>query len=182
MKKQLESKFYEFNQNNSGGSFDVDENICHRVVIEAFNQEEAISKIKPMIENQSESCPCCGDRWSIYYPEEVNFSEFKEKGYPVEVYSHYEDAEDRWFSLYGEFPRLENPTWKKNIINSDVFQGKIYFNTLEQYYQFIANNYGQTIPDVRIHFLNGTKKEIFFKKKSKINEIQHQFQKRSRTA
>lgn len=29
------AKFYEYNQNNSGGSFIVDKNLCHRLMIEA---------------------------------------------------------------------------------------------------------------------------------------------------
>ena len=47
---------------------------------------------------------------------------------------------------------------KANMIG---FAGKIYFETIEQYCQFMANAYGWTVPDIRIHFLDGTKKEIF---------------------
>ena len=36
-----ENKFYEFNQNNSGGSFTVNDKLCHRVVIEAKDTIEA---------------------------------------------------------------------------------------------------------------------------------------------
>ena len=78
MKRELETKFYEFNQNNSGGSFDVDENVCHRVIIEAIDAKHAQSIFEPMIENQSGSCPCCGDRWSSYDPDEIELSKWKE--------------------------------------------------------------------------------------------------------
>ena len=156
----MKTKFYEFNQNNSGGSFDVDENVCHRVIIEAIDSKHAQSIFEPMIKNQSGSCPCCGDRWSSYEPDEIELSEWKEKGYSVGVYSHYEDAEERWFKLYGEFPRIEEPTWQTKY-SLKKFTGKIYFDTIEQYCQFMANTYGWTVPDIRIHFLDGTKKEIF---------------------
>jgi hypothetical protein len=162
MKKELETKFYEFNQNNSGGSFDVDENVCHRVIIEAIDTNHARSIFEPMIENQSSSCPCCGDRWSDYEPDEMVFPKDKEKGYHVGIYDHYKDAEERWFKLYGFLPRLEEPTWQKKTFKE--FTGKIYFDTIEQYCQFMANAYGWTTPDVRIHFLDGTKKDIFMNK------------------
>ena len=42
----MSSKFYEFNQNNSGGFFDVDENVCHRVIIEANNPKQIDKTIK----------------------------------------------------------------------------------------------------------------------------------------
>ena len=156
----MSSKFYEFNQNNSGGYFDVDENVCHRVIIEANSPEEALEIFEPMIENQSDSCPCCGERWSTYSPEEVDISKYKEKGYSVGIYDHYKNAEERWFKLYGKFPRLEEPTWQIHYKFKE-FLGKIYFENVEQYCQFLANNYGWTTPDIRIHYLNGDKKEIF---------------------
>ncbi len=158
--KPLQTKFYEFNQNNSGGSFDVDENVCHRVIIEAVDANHALSIFEPMIENQSGSCPCCGDRWSTYDPDEIDVEKWKENGYPAGVYSHYKNPEDRWHKLYGQFPRLEEPSWQTKY-SSREFTGKIYFDTIEQYCQFMANNYGWTIPDIRIHYLNGSKKEIF---------------------
>lgn len=160
MKREVETKFYEFSQNNSGGHFDIDDNVCHRVIIEALNPEQARSIFEPMIENQSGSCPCCGERWSPYFADEITISDWKAKGYAVGVYSHYPDAEQRWMKLYGEFPRLEEPTWQKRY-GSKEFTGKIYFDTIEQYCQFMANAYGWTTPDIRIHYLDGTKKEIF---------------------
>ena len=154
------TNFYAFDQNNSGGYFDVDENVCHRVIIEAESPEHAQELFEPMIECQSSSCPCCGDRWSTYSPDMIELDNYKEKGYPVGVYNHYNDPEDRWFKLYGEFPRLQEPAWETKYGFSQ-FTGKIYFDTLEQYCQYLANAYGWTTPDIRIHYLDGTKKEIF---------------------
>ena len=60
--------FFEFNQNNSGGSFDVDDNVCHRVVIEADTAAEATAKAEELgcywngVANGMD-CSCCGDRW-----------------------------------------------------------------------------------------------------------------------
>ncbi len=161
----MNTKFYEFNQNNSGGSFVVDENVCHRVVIEAHSESEAIAKAESLGCywngcDEGMDCSCCGDRWYAS-PSEINISEWKEKGYRVNVYSHYKDAEERWFNLYGEFPRIEEPAWGKNTVGSKEFRGKIYFDSIEQYCQFMANAYGWTVHDVRIHYLDGTKKEIF---------------------
>ena len=154
MKRTIQTKFYEFNQNNSGGHFDVDENVCHRVIIEAMDEKHAVALLEPMIENQSGSCSCCGDRWSTEYAYEINFDEYKEEGYSVGVYSHYPDAEQRWFKLYGEFPRIEEPTWQTKY-SSKEFSGKIYFETIEQYCQFMANAYGCPYLDYRDDPVNG---------------------------
>jgi hypothetical protein len=156
----METKFYEFSQNNSGGHFDVDENVCHRVVIEATSADHAKRIFEPMIENQSGSCPCCGERWSSFGGEEIDLNKWKEKGYEIGVYDHYKEPEKRWFALCGQLPIIKEPSWK-NRYSSKEFVGSVFFDNIEQYYQYLADNYGWTTPDVRIHFLDGTKKEIF---------------------
>ncbi len=115
MNDKLKTKFYEFSQNNSGGFFDVDGNVCNRVIIEAMSETHAKYLFTPMIKNQSYSCNCCGDRWDIDYLKEINSKILKE--YEV--------------------------------------------NTLEEYCQKIADRCGWTEPDAIIHYLDGTKKEIF---------------------
>jgi len=66
--------FYMWDQNNSGGSFVVNENLSHRVVIEAKNKEEAESKASYFgiyydgVE-EGIDCKCCGDRWYKDYYE-----------------------------------------------------------------------------------------------------------------
>lgn len=63
------SKFFEFDQSNSGGSFITDDKVCHRLFIEADSVEEAIEKAESLgcywngVDN-GRDCPCCGDRWS----------------------------------------------------------------------------------------------------------------------
>lgn len=158
---KAQTKFYEFCQNNSGGHFDVDENVCHRVVIEATSKSDAIKALEPLIENQSSSCPCCGERWE-YDPYVRDVEKYRTEGLFVGMYTHYNSYPERWMSLYGDLPRREDPVIHKNIWGSE-YGTKIYFETIEQYYQYLANSHGWTTPDARIFFLDGSKKEIFRK-------------------
>jgi hypothetical protein len=62
------TKFYNFDQNNSGGSFVVDNDLCHRLYIEADSADEAtaIAESMGVYFDGCESgmdCECCGDRW-----------------------------------------------------------------------------------------------------------------------
>lgn len=66
--KNLKTNFYEYSQNNSGGSLHTDDKLCHRVYIEADNAQEANDKAEQlgMYWNGCDDeidCPCCGDRW-----------------------------------------------------------------------------------------------------------------------
>jgi hypothetical protein len=156
------TKFYEFSQNNSGGHFDVDENVCHRVIIEATNERHSISIAKEIgiyFDGCAigVDCSCCGDRW-YDSPDEIDIEQYREGGYPAPVYN----SEEKWFTLYGEFPRHTEPEWN-NKYGFKEFEGSVYFETIEQYAQFLANRWGSTTPDVIIHYLDGTKKK-FFKK------------------
>lgn len=76
-------KFFAFQQNNSGGSFDVDDKICHILYIEAHNYEEARKKAMDMgvYFNGCDiglDCPCCGDRWSDY-ADEIDLTELSDR-------------------------------------------------------------------------------------------------------
>ena len=65
------NKFFTFDQNNSGGSFDVDlkAGISETVIIEAADCEQANDRAEEIglyfdgCENDMD-CECCGDRWS----------------------------------------------------------------------------------------------------------------------
>ena len=61
-------KFFEYYQNNTGGSFLEDDKVCQRVVVEAKNSAIA----NTIAENlgiyfdgcaDGTDCSCCGDRW-----------------------------------------------------------------------------------------------------------------------
>lgn len=147
--------FYEFTQNNSGGSFDVNENVAHRVIIEANSEEEANKKFETLIEDQSSSCPCCGDRW---YAEGnlLDLDRLKKDGYETYAYTHYKEYEKRWFDMYGHFNRKEDPyLYVKYTIKH--YGAKVYPQTIEQYAEIMAQSYGWTTPDCIIHFSDGKK-------------------------
>jgi hypothetical protein len=66
------AKFYTFNQNNSGGHFDVNDRICEYVIIEAIDADDANMRAENIgiYFNGCEDgrdCDCCGDRW---YPQD----------------------------------------------------------------------------------------------------------------
>ena len=120
-------KFYEWSQNNSGGGFDVNDKVTHRVFIEASTKEEAEDKAASLGIYydgvlRGRDCDCCGDRW--YYPDEL------------------------------EFPMK----WDNSTVLSSV----------EEYAQWMADKYGWCKPDAYIYYNDGTKKEIY-KKKRKYN-------------
>lgn len=66
--------FFEFSQNNSGGSFDYDDKsgIGETVIIEASDVDDACDRAERIgiyfngVESGAD-CDCCGDRWSRPY-------------------------------------------------------------------------------------------------------------------
>lgn len=71
------SKFFTFNQNNSGGSFSYDESsgISECVIIEAKDADQANDRAECIglyFDGCSDEmdCPCCGDRWSRVWKED----------------------------------------------------------------------------------------------------------------
>lgn len=82
------TKFYEYNQNNSGGDYVIDKHrgIGETVIIEAVNIEHAntIAQRKGIYfngVNNGIDCECCGDRWHEPYPHPYN-------SFPIFLY-HY---------------------------------------------------------------------------------------------
>ena len=120
---KTQTKFYNFLQNNSGGSFIVDDKVCHRLFIEAKNPKEAnlIAETLGVYFDGCRDgidCDCCGDRWyEADSFEEVNLEKLS-LGY------------------------------------------KQTFKTVEDYAQYLANDFGWTTPDVRIFYLSGEVVEI----------------------
>ena len=79
-------KWFEFNQNNSGGSFDVDDKVCHRLFIEAESFDDAVKKAEELGcywdgVDDGIDCPCCGDRWSKWNDDPVGIELYKTEGY-----------------------------------------------------------------------------------------------------
>jgi len=164
--KGTELHFYEFNQNNSGGDFHCDDKVCHRLVIQAHSYQEARRKALELGVyfdgcSLGLDCGCCGDRWSDWEKDPIDDKDDWNEN-SVGVYSHYDDAEGRWHKKYGIYEIVEKPEWNEEY--SREFRGKIKFKGIEEYCQYLANEYGWTKPDVRIFYHNGNVKEIFTEK------------------
>jgi hypothetical protein len=60
--------FYRYDQNNSGGSFETNDNVACNVIIEAESAKEADARAEEVgiyfDDNCQIDCPCCGSRWS----------------------------------------------------------------------------------------------------------------------
>lgn len=144
-------KFYQFNQNNSGGSFDVDNKVCHRLFIQADNVDEA-AEIAESIGvyfngvDEGMDCECCGDRW--YRPWSDDDMVFPYK-YVVVTAAEAESLVEK----YG----CTTEKAEKKYGNRDV---QVLFANIESFAQYMADNYGWTIPDARIFFKDGTVTEI----------------------
>jgi hypothetical protein len=114
------------NQNNSGGSFDTTDTLCHRLFIEAENDAAAEAKAESLgcywdgCENDMD-CPCCGDRWSR--------------------------------------------PWHAITLPTEI--GERTITTIEEYAQWMADEYGWTTPDGRIFYADGRVVEIFTQKKER---------------
>lgn len=93
-------RWYKWNQNNSGGSFHVNDDVTHRIYIEAYSYEEAERKALGLGVyyngcDDGSDCPCCGDRWyegdEVTFPlswgKELNFNNIEEyAGYMTDNY------------------------------------------------------------------------------------------------
>jgi len=69
------TRFYNYRQNNSGGSFELNDSVSYNVIIEANSGAEADERAEEIgmyfngCENDMD-CPCCGDRWYSAQGEE----------------------------------------------------------------------------------------------------------------
>lgn len=74
LKDPSELKWYYFSQNNSGGYFVEDDNVCENVFIQRYCAQDALDFAHQIMDND-DSCPCCGDRWSFWLREENGTNE-----------------------------------------------------------------------------------------------------------
>lgn len=157
--------FYEFDQNNSGGHFVVNDDVCHRLFIEADNEREALWKAEDLGcywdgVSKGMDCSCCGDRW-CQYAEEVNLLDFATNGYIVSVYDGCgDDPVEEWNRRYGKFKVVTEPKFEKTR-SLTRYEGTICFRDIEEYAQYLADEYGWTSPDARIFYKDGLVKEIY---------------------
>ncbi len=132
--------FYKWDQNNSGGSFVVNDRLTHRVVIEADTYKEAEEKAFDMGIyyngcDMGMDCGCCGDRWH--------------DGEEVKLPSDYS------MNDYNDPKNFMKVTGRKEII----------LNTLDEYLQHLTDNYGWESPDARVFYKDGSVKEFFKEEK-----------------
>lgn len=165
--------FYEFNQNNSGGSFVVDDKVCHNLFIESNSLDEAIVKAESLGcywngVADGIDCPCCGDRWHSPW-HEFDIDKYIKGGYEVSVYGGiFEDTISYFNKKYDRYKFKEEPRWEKTY-SSKCYMGKIIINNIEECAQFMADEYGWTIPDIRIYYFDGSVKEIYLSRLSESN-------------
>ena len=106
-KKRNKTKFFTFNQNNSGGDFvhDKKHGIGHYVIIEAENYHEANHRAEDigLYFDGAGDCTCCGNRWSEKYPDDdgtdvpvIYGTDVSKLKYPdrwgIDSYIHYMDG------------------------------------------------------------------------------------------
>ncbi|QHZ51156.1 DUF7296 family protein [Paenibacillus larvae] len=80
--------YFTFNQNNSGGFFIENDEVCEYVIIEAETAEQANKKAEEIgiyFDGCSTGydCPCCGDRWDAQYSDDKGTEEPEIYGVPV---------------------------------------------------------------------------------------------------
>lgn len=110
--------FYTYNQNNSGGSFSLDEvaGITHYVIVEAYSADDANERAENigLYFDGDGDCPCCGDRWYSQWSDKDGDPEPMIYGEPASAYVgtfewmppgkeivvHYLDGRKEWFGVF----------------------------------------------------------------------------------
>lgn len=111
----MNTQFFTFYQNNSGGSFSFKKNgITCYVIIEATDRNDAISRAEEIGLyfdgcDSGSDCPCCGDRWYRPYKDDGDkepmiygekASEFKTHVWlekEPQIAAHFLDGRLEWF-------------------------------------------------------------------------------------
>lgn len=112
----MNTKFFHYSQNNSGGNFEHDETkgIGHHVIIEAEDSNAADEKAENIGlywdgVSQGLDCGCCGDRWyptcdkgedkPMIYDKDVSNGKYKDSWFNIPSYIHY---------LNGDIKKVKN--------------------------------------------------------------------------
>lgn len=104
----MATKFYTFEQNNTGGTWDKD--LGYVVIIEAENPKQANEKAEEHglyfngVMNGID-CPCCGDRW--YEVDEYDSIEPDSLGEEIEDIKHYQKDWDLSSTIYYANGKIE---------------------------------------------------------------------------
>lgn len=82
-KSSTANGLYTYRQNNSGGTFTVNDNVTVNVYVEAANSDEAdmTAQLLGIYFAGNGDCPCCGNRWdhACAAPDWMNLAELEEK-------------------------------------------------------------------------------------------------------
>ena len=110
----MKTKFYTFNQNNSGGYFVYNDEfgVCEYVIIESEGTSDAWDKLVAIGNNvldMFDFCGCCGERWSNYITDDGGKDSPMIWGEPLEIvesgifrsraFVHYIDGTFKEFTL-----------------------------------------------------------------------------------
>ena len=116
----MNRKFFTYMQNNSGGSFEIDDDVAKVVVIEAVNavtaNDTAVNVVGIYFDgcDKGIDCECCGDRWNPMYDDYDGTDTPTVYGQPLNEYK------DMW-SKYAV-------VWSYDD-NGQLVKNKVYYGT-----------------------------------------------------
>ena len=139
MNALVKTKFFNFSQNNSGGSFVLDEaaGITHYVIVEAVDADHANRRAEEigLYFGGLDDCPCCGDRWSSQWDNTDGYDFPSIYGEPIDTHVtlhawmppgkesvvHYLDGRKEWHgvftkSLPEKVEKVKTPRKSKKVI------------------------------------------------------------------
>lgn len=76
-------KWFYFDQNNSGGYFIQNDQVGHGFFVQAETAREADTKAEKIVEDYSDYCECCGERWYINSRDEKGYDAPEIYGTPL---------------------------------------------------------------------------------------------------
>ena len=117
-------EWYEFNQNNSGGKFTVNDSVCHRLFIQAVDADDACSIAEGLGVyfngcDEGIDCECCGDRW--YRP--YSATEFPLEYSKTQTFTNIEEYTQFLADAYG-WTVPDCRIYYKNGVVKDIFSSK----------------------------------------------------------
>jgi hypothetical protein len=113
MKRVIDTNFFRFSQNNSGGYFIENEDVAIHLIIEALSAREAKSKMEDITASYSQYCSCCGERWSSWIDDDDGTEEPQIYGEPITTYRP--SYRDETCVIYYSDGRKENILIKERI-------------------------------------------------------------------
>lgn len=102
VQRTIETRFWSVSQNNSRGVFDHDaeKGIGYALCVEAIDADDAKARLERIVSSYSQGpyCPCCGERWSIWFFDDEGSTAPELYGRPIAggwglpSYIHYFDG------------------------------------------------------------------------------------------